>query len=701
MDGHLPLERHHSYPHPPPTPPGQPPPPQPHSKLTPGETIFRILCPATKTGALIGKGGSVIRQLREETGAKIRILDDFHHPHCDDRVILIVASNTRIPQSNANSNDIATRSNSSSGVENAESSRSEDTHSVAQQALVKVFERVVKGDDVRSEKVEEEKEEERKPKPKQKKEENGGENVNFQGLGHVICRLLVPSYQVGCVLGRGRKIKEKFRQESGVQFRVCPWDHIPACAWPGDELIQITGNFQSVKKALLSVSNCLQDSTRADAVLGANFPESYPQRGHSSGLQMDYQPRGYTSGPASETNVPKPLMVPEEEIVFKILCPNDKVGSLIGKGGCIVRGIENETGASVKITDAIAPDSDERVVIISARENIDMPRSPAQDAVIRVYSRISEIGFEPGTAAVGRLLVHSQQIGCLLGRGGNIVAEMRRQTGASIRIFGREQGSKFGIQNEEVVQIIGSLQSVHDALFQVTCRLREIIFPSRPSFYNVSGSAYLPSFPEIPSPLFRPRHDSPSPGHYPSPIGLPHGFDNFSAGPVQSHQPAFAHGMDRIGAAKSDNNHPYGNDRPTSPRTWNPQVAGSGNSSRISDIRSEVIARNGHHESACQQSVKTSIEIVVPQSLLCHVYGENNASLSQITQMSGADVVVHDPKPGSSGGLVVISGLPNQFTHCTKPCSSLYPLWADVLTSRLALFSMRQDVHLFSFASYL
>lgn len=57
----------------------------------------------------------------------------------------------------------------------------------------------------------------------------------------------------------------------------------------------------------------------------------------------------------------------EEEIVFRLLCSNDKVGSLIGKGGAIVRGLQNETGTSIKVQEAV-PDSEERVVVISAVE---------------------------------------------------------------------------------------------------------------------------------------------------------------------------------------------------------------------------------------------------------------------------------------------------------------------------------------------
>ena len=60
-------------------------------------------------------------------------------------------------------------------------------------------------------------------------------------------------------------------------------------------------------------------------------------------------------------------MVMEEEVVFKLLCQVNKVGSLIGKGGSIVWALQTETGVSIKIADA-APDADEKVVVISARE---------------------------------------------------------------------------------------------------------------------------------------------------------------------------------------------------------------------------------------------------------------------------------------------------------------------------------------------
>jgi hypothetical protein len=128
--------------------------------------------------------------------------------------------------------------------------------------------------------------------------------------------------------------------------------------------LQITGSFSAVKKALLSVSSCIQDSPRAET---ANFGaagfhgNAMPAQGdlHQWGYgpgnhAADYHPRGYSPNF-------------EEDVVFRLLCQADKVGSLIGKGGSVVRALQNETGASIKIAEGVS-DSDERVVVISARE---------------------------------------------------------------------------------------------------------------------------------------------------------------------------------------------------------------------------------------------------------------------------------------------------------------------------------------------
>ncbi|KAJ4962453.1 hypothetical protein NE237_022392 [Protea cynaroides] len=644
-------------------------PPPPPLKLSAGETLFRILCPAVKTGGVIGKGGAIIRQFREETGAKIRI--DESVAGCDERVILIVAETLKKKKENGNGD--GNSNNNGGGEKDSEElgnsnnlNSGEEDASPAQLALVRVFERMLKVDEERLGVSGDSEDGQEKEKEKDEKTANAGAIVGTS----VVCRLLAPSNQVGCVLGRGGKIVEKIRQSSGAQIRILPKDHIPACASPGDELIQLTGTFSAVKKALLSVSNCLQDNPKTDAANSAAKPlgavlrgtgmptqvDPFPQRGYVSGLHVvDYHSRG-SSVPGPESIGAGHRKVVEEEVIFRLLCQIDKVGSLIGKGGSIIRALQSETGASIKIADA-APDSDERVVLISARETSEQKHSPAQEAVLRVHSRIAEIGFEPGAAVVARLLVQSQQVGCVLGKGGTIVVEMRRATGASIRVFGKEQVPKCGGQTDDVVQVIGSLQSVQDALFYITSRLRETIFPIKPPLPSV-GAAYFSAGMETPPPMFRSRHDPSSPGHYPSTLGLSHALDRptVSSQPIDR-QPTLSHGMDHSGIVNLDRiPYPYGSersghgpsfDRSSSPRSWPSQLISSGNPRGGVDTGTGLAPRNGLSGSGGQSAVVTSttIEVVVPQTLLSNIYGENNSNLNQIRQISGAKLSFFVDRP--------------------------------------------------------
>ncbi|KAJ9537566.1 hypothetical protein OSB04_030299 [Centaurea solstitialis] len=525
-------------------------------KLSAGETLFRLLCPTAKTGGLIGKGGAIIRQVREQTGAKIRIDDSSHGS--DERVILIVAAADSNPNSNPRNKD-----DDDCNSEELESFSCEE--SPAQKALIKVFERILKVDEERS-------------KMMCKEEGDNGEENNGDGgggipQGPVVCRLLAGSNQIGCVLGRGGKIIEKIRQETGAQVRVLPKDQLPDCASPGDELIQMAGKYLAVKKALLSVSSCLQDNPRADAAnSGSNRP-------------MGMGPHGYGSeGVGNHHRMAMPWK--------KKLCLD----------------------YCVKLT---------------------------------------------------KLLVDSRQIGCLWGKGGMIISEMRRVTGASIQIFPKEQVSKYGMPNDEVVQVIGSIQSVQDALFQITGRLRETMFPVK-YFSNAGGPNYMAPYPEMPPPSFRPRHDPASSPGYPSP----------GQGPPFDHPPPFFHGVDHPRPPYFErNSYPYGNEqagyghRQPPPGRWTgPGQVGNfaktfacGNMyvGEVGDLEGGLPKVN---DSAGGRNETGSIrvEIVIPESLLGCLNGDNGINLGHIEEISGAKV-----SGVMEGGKVVLSGTSDK-THTAQ-----------------------------------
>lgn len=93
-------------------------------------------------------------------------------------------------------------------------------------------------------------------------------------------------------------------------------------------------------------------------------------------------------------------------------------------------------------------------------QNPESQYSPAQKAAVLVFNRCVEAGIEngvdlgsPGSPVSARIVVPSNQVGCLLGKGGAIVSDMRRLTGTCIRIIGGNQVPKCSSESDQVVQV--------------------------------------------------------------------------------------------------------------------------------------------------------------------------------------------------------------------------------------------------------
>ena len=97
------------------------------------------------------------------------------------------------------------------------------------------------------------------------------------------------------------------------------------------------------------------------------------------------------------------------------------------------------------------------------------PVSPTIDATVRLQPRCSEKtdpdSGEPSYTT--RLLVSTSRIGCLIGKGGSIITEIRRTSRANIRIFSKENVPKVASEDEEMVQVTILTSDVfhfHDSL---------------------------------------------------------------------------------------------------------------------------------------------------------------------------------------------------------------------------------------------
>lgn len=165
---------------------------------------------------------------------------------------------------------------------------------------------------------------------------------------------------------------------------------------------------------------------------------------------------------------------------YRILCHDMKAGGVIGKSGSIIKSIRQHTGAWINVHELIQGD-EERIIEISDTRRRDpegrMPSfSPAQEALFLIHDRILESdggggfygeeedygggpggggGFRGGNRVATRLVVSRMHVGCLLGKGGKIIEQMRMETKTQIRILPRDHSLPRCVSmSEEIVQVV-------------------------------------------------------------------------------------------------------------------------------------------------------------------------------------------------------------------------------------------------------
>lgn len=82
----------------------------------------------------------------------------------------------------------------------------------------------------------------------------------------------------------------------------------------------------------------------------------------------------------------------------------------------------------------------------------DDPVSPTIEALILLHSKVSTLAENHQLTT--RLVVPSNKVGCILGEGGKVITEMRRRTGAEIRVYSKADKPKYLSFDEELVQVI-------------------------------------------------------------------------------------------------------------------------------------------------------------------------------------------------------------------------------------------------------
>ncbi|XP_041027606.1 KH domain-containing protein At4g18375-like [Juglans microcarpa x Juglans regia] len=571
--------------------------------------VYRILCPDGVIGSVIGKSGKVINSIRQETRAKVKVVDPY--PGAKDRVITIYSYVKE--KEEVVDDDFSDR----------------EPLCAAQDALLKVHAAIANavatvGDS-----------------DNKRKDEEG-------------CQILVPSSQSANIIGKAGATIKKLRSKTRTNIKVMAKDATDptnSCAMDFDNFVLINGESEAVKKALFAVSAIMYKFTpREEIPLETSVPEApqsiiipsdvpiYPPGGLYPSADPIVTPRSVPSIVGAtdvqdlqryaDTGNTWPLYssaLPvasgftsasqSEELIIRVLCPFDKIGRVIGKGGGTIKSIRQACGARIEVDDT-KYDCDECVITITSSESPDDLKSMAVEAVLLLQGKIND---EDDNTVTVRLLLPSRVIGCITGKSGSIINEIRKRTKADVRISKSDKPNCAAV-NDELVEVLGEVGIVRDALIQIVLRLRDDVLKDGDGGHN-------PAF----------------------------GADSlFSAGSslsVSSVLPSVATVA------------PFGHD-------WRVE-SGSGlgmlSSSSLYGYGSLSMGDNGYGSMPTYSSKlygglppTSTLEILVPANAVGKVMGKGGANIGNMRKISGAMIEISDSKTSRGDRIAHITGTPEQ-----------------------------------------
>ncbi|XP_027766456.1 poly(rC)-binding protein 2 isoform X4 [Empidonax traillii] len=285
----------------------------------------------------------------------------------------------------------------------------------------------------------------------------GGLNVTLT------IRLLMHGKEVGSIIGKKGESVKKMREESGARINIsegnCP-----------ERIITLAGPTNAIFKAFAMIIDKLEEDI--------------------------------SSSMTNSTAASRP------PVTLRLVVPASQCGSLIGKGGCKIKEIRESTGAQVQVAGDMLPNSTERAITIagipqsiiecvkqicvvmleSPPKGVTIPYRPKPSSSPVIFAggqltklhqlamQQSHFPMSPGNAGFSgldasaqttshELTIPNDLIGCIIGRQGAKINEIRQMSGAQIKIANPVEGS-----TDRQVTITGSAASISLAQYLINVR---------------------------------------------------------------------------------------------------------------------------------------------------------------------------------------------------------------------------------------
>jgi len=313
---------------------------------------------------------------------------------------------------------------------------------------------------------------------KQHKEQKGENTEQVSGDSKnesYLLKLLVHKFHAGCIIGKAGSIVKQIAQESGARVQVST-DPLPGS---NEKSVSITGTPSAIQPALIRILNQIKENPirGSPSLLFVPGRPVYPPQ-----TTAFYPPPPPGSYPGVNPYAPFPqTQGPSVESSQKIAIPAASAGAVIGKGGTIIADIKNQSGCTIRIANPDQNNQNERVVTVTG------PPEGIQTAVAMIRQRVEHPSSYPGLSTPNpyapyqptsletsqKIAIPTSCAGAVIGKNGTIVADIKHQSGCTIRIADPDQNNP----GERIVTVSGSPQGIQTAVYLIRQRVEHPYAP--------------------------------------------------------------------------------------------------------------------------------------------------------------------------------------------------------------------------------
>ncbi|XP_071446447.1 heterogeneous nuclear ribonucleoprotein K isoform X1 [Hetaerina americana] len=349
-----------------------------------------------------------------------------------------------------------------------------------------------------------------------------------------------------------------------------------------------------------------------------------------------------------------------DDVDVRILIPSKVAGSVIGKGGHNITKLRTEYKASITVPDCPGP---ERILTICS--DLDTALQVVTEVIPCLEDIPSRSGSPEDDEVDIRLLVHQSQAGCIIGKSGFKIKELREKTGARIKIY----TNCCPQSTDRVVQISGRPSTCIDCI-------REIVTLVKNSPIKGLNNAYDPhNFDDFYAHEYGGYGDGNSGkgvggmggmgggmrggggmGGPPPPPNMGGGRGNRFGGPPGGGGMGGPPGgppppppPGPMGGLRGGMSGPPPGGRPMPPSRGG-----------YSGGRPGGFAGGPGNVPSQNMIAKTSTQVTIPKDLAGAIIGKGGARIRKIRSDSGAGITIDEPLHGSNDRVITITGSHNQ-----------------------------------------